>query len=142
MKLSQNRLPHLAAISLGAAHPDAHLAAQQLATAEAILRTVGGCDELPPAVTERLEKFDPRQLDVAAEVKALMLLGASEKRKLVELVAKVHDSDDIWDFAEDDYLRRVAKACGLREADYADLAVGDITLEDIGPVLLPPPLPE
>ena len=90
--------------------------------------------------------FDPKKLDifkVAAEFKAD---SEDDRRKLLFLVAAVHEADEEIDFAEDDYLRSLCKALDLPETALAGMVV-DVEVEELQQTLAtvrkqPPPPPK
>jgi hypothetical protein len=86
-------------------------------------------------------ELDGRELDIASTVAALELETDEDKRYLLELIAAVHNADDVWDLDEDKYLREVAAALGMPERAYADLTIEVIDLQEAGRSLMPPPLP-
>jgi tellurite resistance protein len=131
----------IADILMGAAHADQHLDGRELEKVRQLLvEATGGA--LSTELSSRLDTFEPAGFDVATAVASLGLTDEGDKRHLLELVAAVHDSDDVWDLDEDAYLRDVAQALGLATADFADLTVAELEIEDIGAALLPPPLPD
>jgi len=137
-----NRPELIADLLMGAAFADSHLDGSELVRVKQLLCELTGQTELPAALEERLKAFVPSTLNVAATIMALDLSSDTEKRKLLELVAAVHDADDLWDFDEDLYLRGVAAALGLAEDSFSDLTVAELQVDIIGDVLLPPPLPK
>ncbi|MEZ4442133.1 MAG: TerB family tellurite resistance protein [Polyangiaceae bacterium] len=135
------RIDLIADILMGAAHADHHLDGRELDAVRELLRKASG-GPLTAKVSMRLDSFDPSTFDLGATVAALGLEDEGEKRHLVELVSTVHDSDDVWDLDEDAYLRELATALGLELEAIADLTVEELVIEDLGAILLPPPLPK
>lgn len=138
----KRRPDKVADLLMGAALADRHLDGRELATVKRLLCRAMGRRELPDWLEWRLDDFTPEHLDVAEAVRKLGLDSRDAKRKLLELVAAVHESDETWDLSEDAYLHEVAAALGLARADYADLTVGELEIESIGRVVIPPPLPQ
>jgi hypothetical protein len=77
---------------------------------------------------------------VKAAVAGAGFEGDDDKLKILELIVAVHDSDEVWDLHEDEYLRSVAEAMGLPKEKYKDMTL-DFSIEEAGTVLKPPPLP-
>jgi len=140
--MSEGRHAYVADLLMGAAHADHHLDGRELAKVKELLCKATGKAILPSDLQARLDGFSPEGFDVAATVAKLDFDGEEGKRRLLELITAVHDSDDVWDLDEDAYLREVAEALGLKQEDYADLTVAELEIGDIGAALLPPPLPD
>jgi hypothetical protein len=117
----------------------------------AALRRASGESVLPAALEARIDGFRPAAFDLDATVASLAIDDAASKRQLLELIAAVHEADDITDLDEDAYLRAVAEALGVPAADYADLVIDELAVEsirgawaglsDATPRRKPPPLP-
>jgi len=131
----------IADLLMGAALADSHLDGRELDSVKKLLCEAMGRLILPPELEERLDSFDMEQLDVSATVAELSLGTAAQKRYLLELIAAVHDADEVRDLDEDAYLRQVAAALQVPEGEYADLALDVISIVEIGMSLMPPPLP-
>jgi uncharacterized tellurite resistance protein B-like protein len=138
---SLDRYVLVAQVLLGAAHADDEIDGDEVATVTALLELATGRKLLPLEIGRAMRDFDPARFDLEGTVRALGLETDEDKRHLLELIAAVHDADEVWDLAEDAYLRRVAEALGLEETAYADLVVGDVVVASAGRALIPPPLP-
>lgn len=134
----------VADLLMGAALADGHLDGREAEAVRAILCEALRMKRLPARMEKALGEFDPSAFDAKATAAQLGLTTAKERRNLLELIARVHDADDTLDLAEDAYLREVGDALGLDEEAYADLAVGELTIEELGDKLMPgpPPLPK
>jgi uncharacterized tellurite resistance protein B-like protein len=108
---------------LGAAYADKRLEGGELKSISAMLCKLLGTDELPAAQHERITGFNPAKFDVKAAAGRLRFESAENKRKVLELVASVSESDDEIDMAEDAYLRKVAAGLGMSDADIKDLTI-------------------
>jgi uncharacterized tellurite resistance protein B-like protein len=108
---------------LGAAYADKRLEGDELSAISKMLCTVLQVNELPGAQKNRLSSFNPAKFDAKAAATSLHTLGDEDKRTVIELVASVHDADDELDFAEDEYLRKVAQGLGLSEDEIKDLTI-------------------
>lgn len=134
---------HIADLLMGAALADQHLDGREYEAVKQLLAKAMRRKSVPAALEQRLKNFKASKFDAIDTVKKLRLTSAKEKRNLLELIAKVHDSDDLWDFDEDAYLRKIAAALGVDESVYKDLTVEVLSIETIGDEILgPPPLPK
>ncbi|MFP6687273.1 MAG: TerB family tellurite resistance protein [Polyangiaceae bacterium] len=131
----------VARLLMGAAYADDHLDGAELAEVANLLRRVTGQSDLEPRLQECIDTFDPKMFDVVQVAASLQSESVTAKTKILELVVAVHEADDSWDFAEDDYVRQVGAALGLEPHDIAVFVVGDLHVESGGFVVLPPPLP-
>lgn len=132
----------VADLLLGAAYADGTGDGTEILAVRDLLREIVG-DKLPEDLEKRVADFSPEKFDVDASAKAFLTSPKITPRKLVELIASVRDADEEIDLAEDEYLRKVGKAVGLKDADYADLAV-DFEMEDLRAAFVskPPPPPK
>ncbi len=136
-----DRFEHIANLLMGAAYADDNLDGRELETVRKLLADAMGEDDLPDDVEAKLHLFDPDTFDIQEEVDAIELGGDDMKLKLLELIVAVHDSDDVLEIGEDEYVIAVAEALGLPKEKYAKLTL-DIELVEAGKVLKPPPLPK
>jgi uncharacterized tellurite resistance protein B-like protein len=125
----------IADVLMGAAHADKQLDGREVEKIKALLCNMLHVTTLPAELEARIAKFKLAQFDVAATCTKLGFKTDEEKRYMLELIAAVHDSDEVWDFDEDQYLRRVAVALGLSEDKWGDLAVQNLSIEAIGEAL-------
>ena len=132
----------VAQVLMGAAHADAEVHGREHETVTALLELATGRKLLPLEIGRVIRDFDLTAFDLEATVAALALENDEDKRHLLELVAAVHDADEVLDLAEDAYLRRLAEILGLPKEAYADLVVGEVVVESAGKALIPPPLPQ
>lgn len=111
----------------------------------AALKQVMGAGYLLSDMDGRLKAFDIESFDVDATVSALAFEDAAQKRQLLELIAAVHDADQILAEEEDEYLRTVAEALEVPPESYADLTLDvedRLSLYEARDSLLgPPPKP-
>ena len=68
---------------------------------------------LPPEVAARIDKFDPKKFDLAAVASQFARDPVDDKKRLLYLVAAIHEADDELDLAEDAFLTDLAKALEL-----------------------------
>lgn len=117
-----DRILSLCDLLLGAAYADNELKEQEKDEVRALLAELAG--EVPPEVETRIGSFDPRQFDLKAAAAPFLADSEDDKRKLLVLVSAINESDEEIDFAEDDYLRALAK-----ELDLSASAIAGLTLE-------------
>ena len=120
---------------LGAAYADKKLQGGELDAIRNMLCKLLGTAKLPPAQAERITAFNPAKFDITAATSKLRFESAETKRKVIELVASVSDSDEELDMAEDAYLRKVAKGLGMSDKDIADLTVEVLEDDEIAGLL-------
>lgn len=136
-----DRFENIANLLMGAAYADDDLDGRELETVRKLLTEAMGDDELPHDLEAKLHLFDPEDHDVQATIDAIDLPSEDMKIKLLELVVAVHDSDEVLDVGEDEYVIEVAEAMGLPKAKYASMTL-DVEIVEAGKVLKPPPLPK
>ena len=132
----------IADVLMAAAYADEHLDGRERDAVSELLARAMGADGLPVSLQQRLLQFERQSFDLQATAEALDLEGHDDVRHLLELVVAVHEADEIWDLAEDAYLRSLAEALGAPAELYEDLTIGELVLEHAGEVLAPPPMPE
>ena len=108
---------------LGAAYADKRLEGGEVKAIKGILNKILGTTELPEAQAAQFKSFNPAKFDVNEATAGLQVLSADDKRKILELIATVNDSDDELDMDEDAYLRKVALGLGLQESSFSDLTI-------------------
>ncbi len=130
---------------LGAAYSDDHLHEREKQAISELLCKLLKADDLPAEFASRIDAFDASAFDVKACAAAFAGDDDDKKKDLLELVNAVHEADDEFDFAEDDYIRDVATALGLSE-DALDSFTLEVEIEELGEGLgklraSPPPVP-
>ncbi|HSJ64073.1 MAG TPA: TerB family tellurite resistance protein [Gemmatimonadaceae bacterium] len=143
MALPDRILP-LCDLLLGAAHADKRFVARER---EAVRRTLA--DLTGAAMTSELEarilEFEPSEFELATTAAEFRGDPEEDRRRLLLLVAAIHDADDELDLAEDEYLRALAGALELPERALEGLTL-DVQIEELREDLakvrkLPPPPP-
>ena len=119
---------------LGAAYADKRLEGQETETIRQLLTKLAGGATLPAAVDARFKDFSPAALDLSAAGKRLAGLG-NDRRKVLEMVAAVSESDEEIDLAEDRYLRQLAEAMGLPNKAFRDLIVDFQEIDELEGIL-------
>lgn len=107
---------------LGAAYADKRLEGKEKDKIRSLLAKLAGSSTFPDAVEARFREFSPAAFDAVAAGKQLAQLG-DDRRKVLEMIAAVTESDEEIDLAEDRYLRQVANAMGLQAKQFNDLVV-------------------
>ncbi len=109
---------------LGAAYADKRLQGDEVASIRKLLTTLLGVDSLPGAQSDQIASFSPAKFNAEEAAASLKVLSAEDRRRVVDMIVAVHESDEELDLAEDAYLERVAKGIGL-----SDEEIGELTLE-------------
>ena len=130
----------VAMLLMGAAYADNELDGREVAEVEKLLRRITGESELDSRLAQCLTNFDPGRFDMKEVAAVLAEETDAAKRKILELVVAVHDSDRHWNFDEDRYVRELGDALGVPGADYADLVVDELDVQRAGFVIMPPGL--
>ena len=143
MSLPDRILP-LCDLLLGAAHADKQFKFREREAVRRMLADLLG-GTLTTEVEDRLTAFAPPRFDLAATAAEFRDDPVEDRTRLLHLVAAVHDADNEIDFAEDDYLRSLARALALPDSALAGLTV-DVEVEDLRQSLTkirkgPPPPP-
>jgi uncharacterized tellurite resistance protein B-like protein len=138
-----DRIDVICDLLLGAAFADDHFhEKEKQAINELLGKLVEGA--IPEGVTKRIEYFDAGDFDAKEAAGAFKDDSDDDKYKVLELIAAVHDADDEYDFAEDDYMREVASAMGMKGDALSKFTI-DIEFEelksDLGKLRTPPPPP-
>jgi uncharacterized tellurite resistance protein B-like protein len=118
---------------LGAAYADKRLEGQEKHKIHALLTKLAG-GTLPEQVEARFSEFSPAAFDLEAAGKRLAHLG-SKRRKILEMIVAVSESDAEIDLAEDRYLRRAAEAMGVPEPEFRDLSVDFQEIDELEGIL-------
>jgi uncharacterized tellurite resistance protein B-like protein len=144
MALPDRILP-LCDLLLGAAHADKQFQDRERAEVREVLVELTEA-ELTPELEDRIASFDPARFDLQATAAQFRGDPEDDRRRVVSLVAAVHDADDELDFAEDQYLRALAAALELPDSALEGLKL-DIEIEELRGDLAkvrkgPPPPPK
>lgn len=99
-----------------------------------LLGKLAAADTLPSAIEQRFVGFQPAGFDPVAAGKKLAGLG-NDRRRVLEMIAAVTESDDELDIAEDQYMRKVAEGMGLAEKQFRDLIVDFQEIDELEGIL-------
>ncbi|MCA9636116.1 MAG: TerB family tellurite resistance protein [Myxococcales bacterium] len=120
---------------LGAAYADKRLEGREVDSIRDLLGKMLGSAELPAELEARFRSFSPAAFDPTAAAAELADLAAERRRNVLDLVATVNESDEVLDFDEDRYLRRVASGLGFSEEEIKDLTVEIVPVETLSGLL-------
>lgn len=119
---------------LGAAYADKRLEGRETDKIRALLTKLAGSESLPANLEARFRSFQPASFDASAAGKRLAELG-NDRRRVLEMIAAVTESDEEVDLAEDRYLRTVALAMGLADKQFRDLVVDFQEIDELEGIL-------
>lgn len=139
-----DRIVPICDLLLGAAYADHEFKDREREEVREMLADLTG-DKLGPELEQRIAKFDPKAFDLVKTAAAFRGDSEDERRRLLFLVAAINDADDEVDFAEDDYLRALAKALELPASALAGMTI-DVEVEELREEFQkvrkgPPPVP-
>jgi uncharacterized tellurite resistance protein B-like protein len=140
--MSDKNLLAVCDLLLGAAYADGTGDGTEILAVRDLMREIVG-GALPEDVEKRVSDFSPKGFDLGKAAKAFLDGPKITPRRMLELIATIRDADEEIDLAEDEYLRNVAKALGMKESEYADLAL-DFEIEEVRAAFVskPPPAPK
>ena len=119
----RDRIGTLTDLFLGALYADRRCVDTEKRAVRRLLQDLIVRPELPPEVEERIESFDYARFDLQAAASDFARDPPMNRRRLLELVAQLCLADGEYDFEEDEYLRRLARALGMAPAEYEDLVL-------------------
>ena len=108
---------------LGAAYADKRLQGDEVASIRSLLLKLLGTSELPSAQSDQIANFSPAKFNAEEAAASLKVLDDDDRRKVVDMIVAIHESDDELDLAEDDYLTKVAKAIGMSDEEVSGLTL-------------------
>lgn len=123
MHLVAKKIELLADLFLGAAYSDNSFCEEERSYIRKLLADLLCVDEIPHYLHRRIESFDRKTFDLKAAAREFASEPPMSKRRLLELVAHVIQADNIYDFAEDDYLRELAELLEVSRDEYKDLVL-------------------
>jgi uncharacterized tellurite resistance protein B-like protein len=126
----RDRVDVLADLFLGAVYADGVGAEDEKCAVRGLLKELLVMKELPPAIESRISSFDPKSFDLAKVAADFASDPPMNKRRLLELVARVCLADGILDLEEDAYVRRLGTSLGLAPDEFADLVL-DYEIEEL-----------
>lgn len=131
-------------ILLGAAHADGSSDGTEVSAVRDLLKELHAGKALPEDVEARITAFDAKKFSLEASAAEFKKSSKLDARKLLELCCTIRDADEEIDFAEDEYIKNLGKALGMKADEYKDLTV-DYEIEEVAATLgtksLPPKPP-
>lgn len=139
-----DRIVPLCDLLLGAAYADRELKDPEYDEVRELLTELSGA-ELTPEIEQRIAAFDPAGFDLRATANAFLGDPPDDRRKLLFLVAAIHDADEEIDLAEDEYLCALCTALELPAEALAGLSL-EVEVEELRQDFAkvrrgPPPVP-
>jgi uncharacterized membrane protein YebE (DUF533 family) len=136
-----DRIEPLCDLLLGAAHADSEFKDRERDEVRGLLEDLAG--SISKDIEARIAKFDPKKFDLAKAAAPFKDDPDDDKKRVLFLVAAINDADDEVDFAEDEYLRALAKALDLPASALAGMTVDveEDLQETFEKVRTPPPPP-
>jgi uncharacterized tellurite resistance protein B-like protein len=132
-------------ILLGAAYADGTSDGSEVMAVRDLLKELHGGGALPEDLEKRIAVFSPKKFVLEDAAKTFLKESKLEKRKLLELCCTIRDADDEHDFAEDEYIKKLGAALGMKASEYVDLTL-DYEMEEVASTLgtrsMPPPTPK
>ena len=130
----KNHILTITDLLLGAAYADKRLEGKERDKIRSLLTKLLGSSTFPDEVEARFKEFSPAAHDPEAAGKKLSHLG-DKRRKILEMIAAVSESDNEIDLAEDRYLRKVAEAMGMPDKEFRDLVVDFQEVDELEGIL-------
>jgi len=139
-----DRIGPLCDLLMGAAYADAEFKDREREEVREMLADLSGA-KLTAELEDQIAKFDPKKFDLAKTAGEFKADSEDDRRRLLFLVAAINDADEEVDFAEDEYLRALAKALDLPDSALEGMTV-DVEVEELREDFQkvrkgPPPLP-
>ncbi len=140
-----DRIASITNLLLGAAYADNEFHEREKAAIGKLIGELVDGDELPDEVNEQIEKFNAEAFDLKESAGKFSEDSLEDKLKLLELIGAVHEADDEFDFAEDDYIREVGLALEIETSDLEKMTL-DYEIEELKSDFeklraTPPPVP-
>ena len=114
---------------MGAAYADKELKDREREEVREMLADLSG-SKLTPELEDRIKNFDTNAFDLDKTAATFKSDTEDERRKLLFLVAAINDADEEVDFAEDEYLRALAKALDLPASALQGMTI-DVEVEEL-----------
>jgi len=124
-----DRIAPLCDLLMGAAYADDDFKDREREEVREMLADLSG-SKLAPELEDQIAKFDPKTFDLARTAGAFTADSEDDRRRVLFLVAAINDADEEVDFAEDEYLRKLAAALALPATALAGLTI-DIEVEEM-----------
>jgi uncharacterized membrane protein YebE (DUF533 family) len=119
---ANDRILPICDLLLGAAHADGRLEDSEQETVRDLLADLSD-GALSKEVEARIAGFDPAKFDLAAVAAQFVGDPLDDRKRLLYLVAAIHEADDELDLAEDAFMSALAKALELPDEITAGLTL-------------------
>lgn len=126
----RDRIEVVGDLLMGAAYADQQLVGKEGETVRRLLCDVLQSQTLPDALEAQLQAFSGTDFDLAAAAKAFAGDTVAVKRRILQMVAAVHEADEELDLDEDAFLKRLAVALALAPDLYKDLVL-EVEVEEL-----------
>ncbi len=136
-ELEGAELELIADLLMAAAYADGQLDGIEVKTVLSIVVELLDGGDVPAALIERLNAFDPASFELEAACAGLGLTEREQKRALLGLLARISEADEIHDLDEGAFICQVAEQIDADEAIIEGLA-GAVS---VAPSPKPPPVP-
>jgi len=118
-----DRMGWICDLLLAAAYADEEFHERERTIIAELVAKLLDAEALPGEVEARIEAFDPKGFDARLCAERFKDDSLEDKLELLGLVVAVHEADDEYDFAEDDFVRQIGHALGLADADLEGLVI-------------------
>jgi uncharacterized tellurite resistance protein B-like protein len=141
----RERIEAVCDLLLAAAFADEQFVDSEKEAITTMLCELAGTDELDPGLAARIEHAENGEIDAMDAASVFVGESDENKKTLLKLVSAVHDADDEYDFAEDEFMILVTGAIGLNSKEMRDYLL-DYEVEDLAEyykkLTTPPPVPQ
>lgn len=117
-----DRILPICELLLGAAYADGKFDQREQETVRELLADLGA-GALPPEVEKRIKSFDPKRFNLKAAATPFKADSIDDKKRLLYLVAAIHEADDELDLAEDAFMKSLGEALGMPASALDDLTL-------------------
>ncbi|MBA3501391.1 MAG: TerB family tellurite resistance protein [Myxococcota bacterium] len=124
-----DRIGPICDLLMGAAYADQEFKDREREEVREMLADLSGA-KLTADLEDRIKNFDAKAFDLDKTAGVFKNDTEDERRRLLFLVAAINDADEEVDFAEDDYLRSVAKALDLPASALQGMTL-DVEVEEL-----------
>jgi uncharacterized tellurite resistance protein B-like protein len=124
-----DRIAQMCDLLMGAAYADAEFKDREREEVRGMLEDLSGA-KLTAELEAQIANWDPKKFDLTTTATAFKSDPEDDRRRLLFLVAAINDADEETDFAEDDYLRSLAKALDLPTSALEGMTI-DIEVEEM-----------
>lgn len=117
----------IADLMMGAAYSDDHFCEHEEITVRRLLCRLLGTNDLPEELQQHIAAFKPDEFDLETSVEAFAARSRTTRRRLLELVREVCDSDATYALPEERYMLDIVASLAIDPDMYRDLVVEEST---------------